>query len=87
MPKKDLYAVMYTDNAYNLSGTIQANINELVIHSDFNCRSRANDIAILTLAKRFELVKNLAQISKSATVNNEAGVIAGFGRLYDVIFL
>lgn len=86
MSKKDLYVVMYADNAYNLTGTTQADIEKIIIHSDFNRRTRANDIAILTLTKSIKLIENLAHISKRSTSNNEAGIIAGFGRLYNVNF-
>lgn len=84
MPTKTLYVVMYTDNAYNLTDSFQSDVENMIIHADFNCRSRANDIAILTLSKSFKLIVKPAQISKSATATKEAGFIAGFGRLYDV---
>ncbi|KAL5275558.1 hypothetical protein ACFFRR_001436 [Megaselia abdita] len=83
MPKKNLYVVMYDENAYNLTDTIQADVKSIVIHADFNYRSRANDIAILTLITHFVFMENLAEISKRGTLKNEVGVIAGFGRLYD----
>lgn len=85
MSTRDLYVVMYADNAYNLTDTAQSAIDKVIIHTDFNFRTRANDIAIITLAKNIKLIENLAHVSKHAISDNEAGVIAGFGRLYDVI--
>lgn len=82
--KNNLYVAMYIDNAYNMTGVLESDIDKMIVHSGFDCWMRSNDIAILTLRENFNCVEQFVQVSKRTTSIDETGIIAGFGKLYEV---